>query len=268
MYTETLMEKIKPPHQLKLDLPPNWKKLKRLDDFWSRVKKWSDANYPEHIAWVRSTPKDAVTPERFWREYVWCSCVAGFNAGVVTGFFDKLMDAIGRDPMKVKPTSFDAAMKVFANKRKLDGIYATAELLQSLDWVGFSDRYFAFGTLSTAQVIENLDRLPNVGSIIAHHLARNLGFDTVKPDLHLVRLARHYGFSSPLALCSYLSVVYDIELLGEVDLRLFLYCQTYGTLELDREEVARERQPRKGAGDAQQPHQAAGELEVEGACHA
>jgi hypothetical protein len=262
------MEKIKPREQLKLDLPPHWNKWKRPDDLWQTVKRWSDVNYPEHIAWVRSTAKDAVTPERFWREYVWCSCVAGFNAAVVTGFFDKLMDTIGRDPFKVKPDSLEAAMRIFGNRRKLNGIYAVAAHLQAIDWVIFSERYFDFGQLSTAEVIANLDKLPNVGSIIAHHLARNLGFDTVKPDLHLIRVAQRFGFSSPHALCSYLSVVYDIELLGEVDLRLFLYCQTYGTLELvDREEVAHGQQGKR-ARKAQRPHQAAGELEVEGISHA
>jgi hypothetical protein len=38
--------------------------------------------------------------------------------------------------------------------------------------------------------LETLRELPWIGPVTAHHLAKNLGADTAKPDVHLERLAR------------------------------------------------------------------------------
>lgn len=49
-----------------------------------------------------------------------------------------------------------------------------------------------------------LDTLPFIGPITAHHLAKNLGMDTAKPDVHLERLARRERVDSQ-TLCARLS---------------------------------------------------------------
>jgi hypothetical protein len=47
-----------------------------------------------------------------------------------------------------------------------------------------------------------LRQFPFIGPITVWHLAKNLGFDTIKPDRHLVRIARHFGFDHPDAFCA------------------------------------------------------------------
>jgi hypothetical protein len=46
-----------------------------------------------------------------------------------------------------------------------------------------------------------LTRLPYIGKITCYHLAKLLGADVVKPDVHLTRAAHAAGKASALALC-------------------------------------------------------------------
>lgn len=54
--------------------------------------------------------------------------------------------------------------------------------------------------------VEDLSELPWIGPITQHHLAKNLGSDTAKPDVHLERLARG-DRTSTQTLCRRLSRV-------------------------------------------------------------
>lgn len=49
--------------------------------------------------------------------------------------------------------------------------------------------------ISSSDKIEFLETLPYIGKITKYHLAKNLGFDVVKPDRHLVRIAKEYGMN-------------------------------------------------------------------------
>jgi hypothetical protein len=48
------------------------------------------------------------------------------------------------------------------------------------------------GYLNAAHKIEYLQEIPFIGGITKYHLAKNLGHDCVKPDRHLVRIAKGY----------------------------------------------------------------------------
>lgn len=52
--------------------------------------------------------------------------------------------------------------------------------------------------------LDVLRELPWIGPVTVHHLAKNLGVDTAKPDVHLERLARREG-ATALELCERLA---------------------------------------------------------------
>lgn len=52
--------------------------------------------------------------------------------------------------------------------------------------------------------LEFLESLPFIGKITKYHLAKNLGLDVVKPDRHLVRLAKKYEFADCFELCKWI----------------------------------------------------------------
>jgi len=75
---------------------------------------------------------------------------------------------------------------------------------------------------------ELLRRLPYVGPVTCFHLARNLGMlECVKPDLHLVRMAEHWGYPGCVEMCEDLRP--DGMPLGIVDLILWYAASTFGT---------------------------------------
>jgi thermostable 8-oxoguanine DNA glycosylase len=64
--------------------------------------------------------------------------------------------------------------------------------------------------------------LPYIGSITAVHLAKNLGFNVAKPDRHLVRLSRQFGYICAADLCS--DIAKDTgEQVKVIDLALWRY---------------------------------------------
>jgi endonuclease III len=69
---------------------------------------------------------------------------------------------------------------------------------------------------SVENKIDYLENLPWIGKITKYHLAKNLGYDCVKPDRHLVRIAKSYNLN-PLDMCLQISKITG-DRLGLVDL--------------------------------------------------
>jgi hypothetical protein len=58
-------------------------------------------------------------------------------------------------------------------------------------------------------------------------MARNLGIDTIKPDLHLERMAEVWGYKNPFDLCNDIQHLTG-EKLGIIDIVLWRYCNLTG----------------------------------------
>lgn len=168
-----------------------------------------------------------LSPERFWSEYCWTVFASGFNAKVLTKKFDALMNAIG--PWHwTHGENFVAPriLKVFGNHNKCTAIISCRKILLTLGWEQFKATY-----CSSA---EDLGQLPYIGKITRYHIARNIGIDAIKPDLHLMRLANHFDSSDPESMCTFLSGLSG-ERIGVVDFILWAYCAAFGTKEIDHE---------------------------------
>ena len=92
------------------------------------------------------------------------------------------------------------ALRIFRHPRKISAICDLCTVVASRGFASIAaeiqlDPYRA------------LRQFSYIGPITVHHLAKNLGFSTVKPDRHLVRIAALAGFSSPSELCKLLSQV-------------------------------------------------------------
>ena len=130
-----------------------------------------------------------MTKDEFYAEYVYAVYVAGFKVEVIKGKWSRLAEVYRG--FKVDEVVADAeavrreALKVIENKRKVDAVIRGAEFLKTLEWERFKK--------DIAENVDTLRRLPYIGDVLKYQLARNLGFDTIKPDVHLVRLAKLYG---------------------------------------------------------------------------
>lgn len=192
-----------------------------LGEFFLQALDWIEGQ-PElarQLAIVRERRPEHMTPDIFWPEYVWVVYVGGLSARVVGKRFGELMEAYGAWGDQ-RPFEW-AVLRVNRNRSKLRACTITRSWLQTMGWPLFKEKHLT----SPCRMM----LLPNIGPITRWHLARNLGHDVVKPDVHLVRLAQAYGYGSPASLCGELAKRYN-ERIGAVDLILWAYCAAVGTL--------------------------------------
>jgi hypothetical protein len=131
--------------------------------------------YEKEVAWAESL-NPCLSPDKFLDEYIWVVLNAGMKEQVARGIFSKIQEAMQNDiPI----------LEVFAHKGKADAI---SKMLGSYQQV-FCDFQKA------ADKLTYLESLSWIGKITKYHLARNLGIDCVKPDRHLVRIAKYYGIT-------------------------------------------------------------------------
>lgn len=195
-----------------------------IEEIFLKAVDYAVAYHLDTLDYFRSVSLEDLTPERFWSEYVWTVYASGFNAKVLSTKFEALMNAVGPwDWTQPNLWVSKRVMHIIAHPRKCEAVLRCRTYLISMGWDAFCSEY----CLSP----EDLKELPYIGRITCYHIARNLGVDCVKPDLHLVRLSTRYSFENPEAMCAYLAGLSD-ERIGVVDFILWAYCAAFGTREL------------------------------------
>lgn len=189
--------------------------------------------YGKELRQISSVKFSEVSPEHFFSEYVWVVHATGFSAKAVGKFMPRLMDAYGPWPTlgwTATEIVVERVKSVVNNPQKIKAVHAMAGRMvagiKAQDWTIFRNEQ-----LSTP---EKLSKLPYIGKITCFHLGRNIGLlDCVKPDLHLIRMADHWGFKDCIEMCK--SVQPDGVPLGIVDLAFWYAASTFGTLEIRKD---------------------------------
>jgi hypothetical protein len=123
--------------------------------------------------------------------------------------------------------SFQRIKVVCNNRQKAAAVHKTAVMMEE----GIKEKGwgpFKAERLSTPFL---LSELPYIGKVTCFHLGRNIGLlECVKPDLHLIRMAKHWGFNDCESMCR--AVRPDGMPLGIVDLILWYTASTFGTISL------------------------------------
>lgn len=196
-----------------------------IDSFYVEACRYAMRYHEDSVTNYRYVTLGNITPYVFWREYIWTVYTSGFNARVVTTFFPRLIKAYDLyDKVESFKECWDRVRLVVANLLKCKSVHKTRTLLVELGWGAFQEKYLSS--------VDSLQMLPFVGPVTKHHLGRNLGFDSVKEDLHLVRLAKHFGFTSATEMCTVLSRSHQ-ERVGVVDFILWSFSAAFGTKELE-----------------------------------
>jgi len=195
-----------------------------VEDYFEVALYYAEGFYKPTLDHFRSVSLADLTPEKFWNEYIWCVYTSGFNARVISRKFLGLLEAYGEwnDFDRNDEEVWSDVSGLIANENKFAAVWRTRTLIEDLGIDIFFLRYL--------QRIDDLVKLPFIGKITKYHLARNLGFDCVKPDLHLVRLAERFGFGDPEAMCAYLSGLSG-ERIGVVDFVLWSFAADFGSKE-------------------------------------
>jgi hypothetical protein len=162
---------------------------------YSRV--WT-AGYEDDIVWALDLADVEPDAHYVFSETAWVIVNSGFRYAVARKLWPAMRQAFRRfDPAAVMRDQNDVrakALSVLNYPRKIDAILHIAKL------IALSDDGLEH-IIRDAQEPPRLCRLPFIGPVTCWHLAKVLGVDCVKPDVHLMRAAEAAGYKTPLALC-------------------------------------------------------------------
>lgn len=143
-----------------------------------------EAGYALAIHWSENIRPPA-TARAFAREAIYVICNSGMSNIVAIGIYEKCIEELD---------SGRSCKTVFGHPGKSSAIDRIWE-----DRVMLFRRY-----LQTDDLIAFCETLPWIGPITKFHLAKNLGSNVAKPDVHMLRLAKLSGTTAQ-ELCERLS---------------------------------------------------------------
>ena len=143
-----------------------------------------DAGYENDVTWADNVkpPNDVYD---FLFEFIFVVCNSGMKAQIAVGIYRKIIEAMENG---------NPVWSVFKNFHKVNAINHV--------W-GMKNHYFC-EYRKAEDKLEFCESLPYMGRIIKYHLAKNLGVDCIKPDRHLVRIAKKFG-TNAFSLCENIS---------------------------------------------------------------
>ena len=202
---------------------------KVVDLFKEAEKLVRENGFGWEIDWCdRRMPFDDVDEQRFLHEYAWVVFNSGMSNRVIRAKWDELRKAfhyfIPFQIVSNKDEVRKETLQIFGNQRKVDAvIHVALKIVKE----GFEKSMRA---KIEHKSLEYLDSLPMIGKVTKYHLARNLGFDYVKPDRHLIKLASKYGMT-PFELCYLIHQKTDRRI-GTIDVILWRFCEQQGQTKL------------------------------------
>lgn len=183
--------------------------------------------YEKEIEWQRNVSLNNLTESKFLKESAWVILSSGMNEIVIRKVFPKITNAFfnwesSETIYRNQSDCLESALNIFNNPKKIKAII---EIAKEISDVGF-DRSLEF---IENEGVSYLTKFPYIGPATSYHLAKNIGFNVVKPDRHLVRVAKSAGYADPHDLCSDLSEIVgdDIRIIDLVIWRYATLCKNY-----------------------------------------
>ena len=197
---------------------------KPVELFYEAEKLVRERGFGWEVDWCDSRPCfDEFEAKDFLGEYAWVILNAGMSNQVIRSKWSQISDAFFQfDVKKIVENEQEALKKAivaFGNKKKMFAIVHVAEEISGTKYLDFAEQVKRNPTAF-------LQTLPYIGNITKYHLARNLGFDFIKPDRHLVKLANKYGMN-PFTFCELIHRETGRRL-GTIDVILWRFCEQKG----------------------------------------
>lgn len=188
-----------------------------IEDLRKDYLKWKcaviSAGYKSEIDTVKNRHFNNQTSHHFKIQYIYTVLNAGIKNQVAENIFEKYLEngieAINHEGKRKAIEELQNNYKEWFRKLKSKNtIEEKLDYLESLSWIGKVTKY---------------------------HLARNLGIDVAKPDRHLKRVSKKYGFDDVQEFCEEISNMTG-DRVGVVDVVVWRYCNL-GLISYDRQEV-------------------------------
>lgn len=152
-----------------------------------------EAGYGSDLDWAEGLAHVKPEPVYVLQETSWVILNSGFRYTVARKLWPGLTRAFrGWVPEAVDENCVTEALGILKHKGKIGAMGEMARIVRTEG----IERIVA-----EAVDPPKLRRLPWIGPITCWHLAKVLGVDVVKPDVHLTRAAEAAGYGTPVALC-------------------------------------------------------------------
>lgn len=153
------------------------------------------AGYSWELDWQQGRSFKKLTESEFLRETAWVILSSGFRENILRRIFPVISEAFlnwesANIIIRVINNCRENALKVFRNIKKIKAICV---LIQKVSEEGF----YIIKQKIQLNGLDYLQEIPFIGPTTGLHLLKNLGFQIVKPDRHLVRIANALGFQTP-----------------------------------------------------------------------
>lgn len=189
----------------------------------------------DFLSWMRRRPRPTDhDPDFFLAEYTWIVSASGFRVSRVQAKWEELRHAMhGFDPWRIREMTFDEISSTYMdhmirNQAKAKAVATTLRRYAPDEqaWLALMER------LEKTNDVDVLKTLPYIGDTLKFHLARNLGLDVAKPDVHMLRLAPRFGYGGDnagiQAMCEHVAR-YRKERIGVVDYVLWFLAKGEAT---------------------------------------
>ena len=138
-----------------------------------------DAGFAEEVDWAEGLT-DCPNAESFFKEFAWVVINSGMKAQIAEIIWKRVQQALA----------------YYAGARAGFGHPGKAAAIDEVN----AGQYRLFKEYKALKSDEErlawLQTLPWIGPITKFHLAKNLGMDVMKPDRHLVRIAKSYNMDA------------------------------------------------------------------------
>jgi endonuclease III len=181
-----------------------------------------DAGFAREIIWQEEADPSHVTAASFLEQAAWVVLSAGMAEHVVSQRFLDIGIALHQfdlEAIAADPECRQRLLCVFNHPQKIDAILTIAEFAR-----GRGDDHIRDLIMTADQ--ESLMTLPYIGPVTVLHLLKNLGMPSVKPDRHLVRLARRLDTEVD-AMCTEIAEYFG-ELPAVVEIVLWRWSTLHG----------------------------------------
>jgi len=175
-------------------------------DVFHDAEAFVKSNYSEELEDVYkflSIKLSDIDKEFFFLQYIHVVYCSGFKYEIVVKHWNQIQNAYYNfDYEKVhenRDRVIKSALQIIRHHGKI------AAILETASWLTHStEEYFRTFLELASKKIETFESLPYIGKVTKYHLGLCMGFDVVKPDVHIQRLADHYGLD-PFEMCETLS---------------------------------------------------------------
>lgn len=180
-----------------------------------------DAMLPKSFESVRF---EDVNEQLFLGEYCWVVFASGFKNAIVREKFPGIEAAFhGFDPERIAAMdAVDPETLPIRHAGKTGGFIDGCRRIHKEGFDAFKQRIADAGDAGA----DVLEELPWIGPTTKYHLAKNIGFNTAKPDIWLVRCAEACDAKVD-ELVAYLVDTFPPVKEHEVDTILWTYCEQF-----------------------------------------